>query len=626
MRKLKKELNLLAVFSIATGATLSSGYFLLPGIAAQAVGPTIVFCYFLSVIPLIPSMFSIVELATAMPKSGGTYYFLDRSMGPLIGAIGGLGIWCALILKSSFALVGMGAYLSLFVGGISFTNDFSFKLIACAFAVFFCVLNILGAKTSGTLQIFFVIGMLGIVAVFTGTGLTQLNVSNFEGFFDPSFDSIIATSGLIYVSYIGITKVASVAEEVKDPEKNLPRGIFLALFVSFVVYVLGTTVMVGIVPIDIFSESYTPLAKTADYLFSASWWKYLISVAAILAFFSAANAGVLSASRYPMAMSRDHLIPSVFKELIKNGSPRNSIIFTTATIILTILFLDPLKIAKLAGAFQLLVFALTNLALIVMRESHIESYDPGYKSPLYPWMQIFGIIVSLMFIGFMGWLPILFSASLILISVIWYYYYARNKVTRDGAIYHIFERLGRNRFDGLDIELRGILKEKGLREGDPFDEVVARSHVIESSMDATLEDIFESAADYLSTKFEASKEQFFEDFMEGTKVGATPVSHGAALPHLRLSGISEPELVLIRAKGGVKVDIIKKAWALEAHNEPIYAFFFLVSPDGSPGQHLRFLAELAEKVDQHGFIEKWKKAKNGFELKEALLSNRSKVF
>ena len=98
-KKLKKELKLVDVYAIAAGTTLSAGFFLLPGLAAQQAGPALVIAYVIAAIPLIPAMLSIVELATAMPRAGGVYYFLDRSLGPLVGTIGGLGTWLALILK-----------------------------------------------------------------------------------------------------------------------------------------------------------------------------------------------------------------------------------------------------------------------------------------------------------------------------------------------------------------------------------------------------------------------------------------------------------------------------------------------------------------------------------------------
>ncbi|MCL7989820.1 MAG: amino acid permease, partial [marine benthic group bacterium] len=112
--KLQKNLTLFDVYAISTGAMFSSGFFLLPGIAYAQAGPAVVLAYLLAGIAVLPAMLSKAELATAMPRAGGTYYFLDRALGPLVGTVGGLGAWLALVLKSAFALVGLGAYLGLF--------------------------------------------------------------------------------------------------------------------------------------------------------------------------------------------------------------------------------------------------------------------------------------------------------------------------------------------------------------------------------------------------------------------------------------------------------------------------------------------------------------------------------
>ena len=116
-KRLPKELSLLNVYAIATGATLSSGFFLLPGLAASQAGSAITLAYLLAALLLVPAMLSKAELCTAMPRAGDVYFFLYRSMGPLMGTIGGLGALIALILKAAFALIGMGAYRNR-IGGI----------------------------------------------------------------------------------------------------------------------------------------------------------------------------------------------------------------------------------------------------------------------------------------------------------------------------------------------------------------------------------------------------------------------------------------------------------------------------------------------------------------------------
>ena len=88
-KRLKKDLGLFDVYVISTGAMISSGFFLLPGLAAAKAGPSVVLAYAIAGILILPAMFSIAELSTAMPRSGGTYYFLDRALGPMVGTVGG---------------------------------------------------------------------------------------------------------------------------------------------------------------------------------------------------------------------------------------------------------------------------------------------------------------------------------------------------------------------------------------------------------------------------------------------------------------------------------------------------------------------------------------------------------
>jgi len=611
-RRLKKELNLFDVFAISTGTTLSGGFFLLPGLAAVDAGPALVLSYMLAAIPLVPAMFSIAELATAMPRAGGVYFFLDRTLGPRMGTIGGIGTWLALILKVAFALVGMGAYISLFFKEVSIIP------IAISVAVLLGILNLFSVKGTGKLQIILVIILLAVLFTFIGEGVTKINISNFKGFFNPGFAKIFSTTGLVYISYVGITKVASLSEEIKNPERNLPLGIFLSIGVTFLIYTLGTIVMVGLVPMSVLSGDLTPVASAAKGMFGGIG-VIVITFAALVAFISVSNAGTMSASRYPFAMSRDYLMPHFFQKLNKTGIPFISIITTVGIIILILILFDPTKIAKLASSFQLLMFALVCLGVIVMRESKLASYDPGYHSPFYPWMQIIGIIAPLFLIILMGWLSIGFSLGLILIGSFWFSFYANDKVKRTGAIYHVFERLGRSRYHGLDTELRGILKEKGPRADDPYDEVVTRSLVIDMQEPAEFESIAEKASVWLSNLVPFSPEEIKLQFMEGTRIGMTPVTHGIALPHLRIQGLEQPEMVLVRSKGGVHITVNGPLTNHLDEEHTVHALFFLVSPEDTPTQHLRILAQIAGRVDDDSFADEWHTAANEQELKESLL-------
>ena len=461
---LLKDIKVFGVYSIAAGSTLSAGFFLLPGLAAAEVGSALILAYIIATIPLIPAIFSKIELATAMPRAGGVYFILDRTLGPYFGTIGGIGTWFTLCFKVSFALIGMGAYIGLFFPTLSIIP------VAVGFAIVLGIVNVFGVKKGGMLQIVLVFGLLAILIFFIGGGILELNLENFKGIFNVETSSLLSTAGLVYISYIGITKVVSVSEEISDPDRNIPKGIFWALGTVILIYILGTIIMVGVIPMDKLSGNLTPVAIAAE-IFSGKVGVILVSFAAILAFVSVANAGIMGASRYPFAMSRDHIMPEVFKKISKRGVPNLSILVTVAMIIVIIISFDLTKIAKLASTFQLLLFALLCFSLIIMRESKIDSYDPGYFSPLYPWMQILGIVSSFILIIAMGVITMSLSVGLIIIGTFWYFFYVKGKVSRTGAIYNVFERLGKSKNSEFDREFKDQNIKKDDRNLDPFDEI-----------------------------------------------------------------------------------------------------------------------------------------------------------
>ncbi|MEX2570989.1 MAG: amino acid permease [Gemmatimonadota bacterium] len=626
--RLKKDLGLFDVFAISTGAMFSSGFFLLPGLAAAQTGPSVVLAYLLASFFILPAMFSVAELSTAMPKAGGPYYFLDRSLGPIVGTVGGLGEWLALILKSAFALIGMGAYLAIYV-------EVPVQPLAIALTGVFTIINIVGAKETGGLQRVLVATLVAILGFFVVQGLVevfslgvgQVTRERFLPFMPFGFTGLMGTVGFVFVSYAGLAKVASVAEEVQDPERTIPLGMMLSLGITTLIYVVGVYIIVAVLTPEQLRADLTPVATAAGAFFDwlpAGAGLVLIVVAAIAAFASTGNAGILSASRYPLAMARDHLVWDGFGQIGRFGTPTKAILATGALMVLAILTLDIEGIAKLASAFQLLIYSLLSLAVIVMRESRIEGYDPGYRSPVYPWMQIFGIVAPFWLIAEMGQLAILFTLGLVALCIGWYFYYARGHIEREGAILHTFARMGESRYAGLDLELRGIVKEKGLRAEDPFDAVVARAAVIDIEGRESFSSIVRQASQVLAERTGLEADALTADFMREREVDMMPLAGVAALPHTRVE-VDQPELVLVRAPAGIPIREGASMDDGRAVSARVVAVFFLVSPQGEPGQHLRLLGHLATHVDDDAFLEQWLAAKNDDELRATLLREERSI-
>ena len=621
---LRKELGLFDVFAVSTGAMFSSGFFLLPGLAFAKTGASVIVAYLVAGLLILPAMFSKAELSTALPRAGGTYFFLDRSLGPMVGTIGGLGTYLALTLKTAFALIGIGAYAAFFV-------ELPIKSVAVALTIVFVIINIFGAKETTTLQRWLVLVLLSVLALFMVGGLVHVAGQPLETtkdrlspFFELGAAGFLSTVGFVFVSYAGLTKVASVAEEVRNPDRNIPLGMILSLGVTTLVYGGGVFMIVAVVDPTTLATDLAPVATAAETIFAFEWLHakaglLLIVVAALAAFASTGNAGLLAASRYPLAMSRDRLLPPMFASIGRFKTPVPAILTTGALMIIVILALNAEGIAKLASAFQLFIFILVNFAVIVMRESRIPSYDPGYRTPLYPWMQIFGIVTSLMLIIYMGPKAMLFTVGIVGACLIWYFSYAAPKVRRDGAIYHWFSRLGRRQYDELDREFRGIMKEKGLRDTDPFDQIVARSFVIDLSDAKSFEEVVKLVSGHLARRLPNTIDEITTRFMQGTLIGDTPVTRGVALPHFRTVSIEQSEMVLVRSRHPIAIPSDDPLTPEIEPDQPVRTLFFLVSPESDPGQHLRILAQIAGRVDEPNFDDDWHGADGEQALREVLL-------
>ena len=271
MSKLKKELGFLDVFSVGAGAMISSGLFVLPALAYTKAGSGLIVSYFLASILILPSALSQAELATAMPRAGGAYFFIERSLGSIWGIFSGFAGWFSLALKSAFAVVGMAILVSVLLksAGIEL-YEYHLKIIAIICCLGFTLLNIVSVKQTGKLQVLLVAVLLVILACFTGLGIRGIEFGRYEGFASSGWGAILATSGFVFISFGGLTKIASLAEEVKNPSRNLPLGMISAWFIVTLLYVSVVTVTVGVLSGEELSASSMPIS-TAASKFMGKW-------------------------------------------------------------------------------------------------------------------------------------------------------------------------------------------------------------------------------------------------------------------------------------------------------------------------------------------------------------------
>ena len=429
MKKLERSLSLSSVIAISLGGMLGSGIFVLPGLAAAQTGPSVWLAYLLAAICVLPAALSKSELATAMPSSGGTYVYIERAFGPLFGTISGLGLWLSMLLKSSFALVGFGAYMLVLVD----LDESYIKYIAIIFLAFIFILNITGAKKVGKVQLYIVtVSVLFLIAL-SFFGLQNLNTELLTPFLTDGDKGLLYTIAFVYISYSGVTKVAAIAEEIKNPSKNLPLSMLASLTAITAIYVVVSFVLVSNIPVSELATDIKPIFTLADKL-GGPTIGIIAAVVGVLTLISTANAGVLAASRFPFAMSRDNLLPGFMSKISeKFKTPVITIAATCIGMLLVIVFLDVVKIAKLASAFKVMMFISVNMSVIILRETSAQWYKPKYKSPLYPWIQIFGIITGFFLLFYLGIVPLLAIGAIFLLGAI-IYAFSNKEVNRTGVL------------------------------------------------------------------------------------------------------------------------------------------------------------------------------------------------
>lgn len=432
--RLGRSLGFFSTFAIGTGTMIGAGIFILPGIASANAGAGAILSFLIGGIISIATAISMAELATGMPMAGGSYYYISRTMGAAFGAIIGLGSWLALIFKGTFALIGLAEYFQVFYPS-------SIYFVAAVSGLLLLIINYRGAKSSGSLQNITVILLLVILAIFLAKVFFFMESDNFSPIMPYGPTSILTTTGVIFISYLGLAELAAISEEVKNPSKNLPRAFIASAVVVTIFYVLIMVAVVGVSGIAGGATTVTPLADIADLIYGETG-RILIVFAALLATLSTANGAILSSSRFPFAMSRDALMPQWFIDIHKKyETPYNSILITGLIMVLLLFLFDIEELARLGGAFNILIFVLLNLAVIILRKRTLPGYEPTFRDPFFPFTQIIGIAGSLILLPLLGGLPLLFAVLLIALGAWWHWFYGRGKAT---PRYNLFDLLENN--------------------------------------------------------------------------------------------------------------------------------------------------------------------------------------
>jgi len=588
---------------------ISSGLFILPGLAFARAGPAVIVCYFLAGLLSLPGMLSIAEMTTAMPKAGGDCFTIIRSLGPGVGTVAGLLSWFSLSMKSAFALVGMAVFARLLV-------PIDRDIIAVAFCLVFLAINLIGIREAGRTQVALVAGLLLLMVVFVIVGLNKVTVDNLVPFAPHGLKGIFFTTGFVFVSYAGLLKIASVAEEIKNPARNIPLGMIVSLLVTSIFYTFMVFITIGVLEGDKLSHSLRPISDAAE-VFMGTPGKIALGIAAILAFLSTANAGIMTAARSLVPLSQDGLLPEKVGRInARFGTPHNALLIT-GFFVLVSLFLKLEILVEAASLVLILTNILACLSVIILRESRIQNYRPVFRAPLYPWFQIAGIIGFCFLIYEMGREAFFVSLLLIVAGGFVYWFYGRIRTNREYALLHLIERVTAKELTSysLEEELREIIRQRDDIVKDRFDSIVEKCVVLDIDKAVSVDEFFHTASAELSSRLGMKAEKIYKLSVAREKESSTVLSDSLAIPHIVIGDEQVFDVLIARCKNGV---------VFSDKHKQIHAIFVIAGSKDERNFHLYSLSAIAQIVQDPNFEKRWTAARSIEALRDIVLLGKRK--
>jgi len=429
--ELERTIGLVGGLSIGIGTMIGAGIFVFPGLAAGNAGPAATLSFAIGGLIALLVALPASELATAMPRSGGGYFFVSRSMGTAYGAVVGLGLWLGLVFAAAFYLVGLGFYAAAVFAELGIGLPFDpVVVLGLLFGVALTALSIGGTENTAKIQNIVVGILLVILTLFLSYGsLDALGLFGRESvpgqFFSQGYFPVLSTAALVFTSYLGFAQVATVAGDIKRPSRNLPLAMVGSVLVVTVFYVL--TIFVATSAFD--ALALERLGETAMVEVAREFvglpGAVAILFAGLLATFSSANASILSASRTVYALSRDALLPRKASDInLRYGTPHVALLAAGGPILVLVGTGEVAVLAEVASFLHLIMYGLICVAVIVLRRRDPDWYEPSFQMPGFPALPAIGAVASFGLVAFMQLPSIAIGGGVMALSYVWYRYYA----------------------------------------------------------------------------------------------------------------------------------------------------------------------------------------------------------
>lgn len=403
---------------IGVGAMIGAGIFVLTGIAAGVSGPASILAFALNGAVTLLTAFAYAELATAIPEAGGGYAYVRRAFPGAVGFTAGWMLWFAYTVACSLYALGFAGYFWEFfvkyLPGLAHATfgvvgeNGAILLVTLLVGIAFVRLNARGTGVTGKAENFLTVTKLIVLGVFIVYGLRRVfaapeqAVASFNPFFPEGMGGVIVAMGLTFIAFEGYDLIATVAEEIKEPEINIPRATFISLGITMVMYLLILFVSLAAVqppdgrPSWRFLGDYgeTAIVRAAEG-FMPAFGVAIIVFGGLLSTMSALNATVMASSRVAFSMGRDRLLPVAMAAIHPERRTPHVAIMATGVILLAMALTLPIEaVGSAASLIFLLTFSMVNLSVITLRRKAPE-LKRRYKVPFYPVVPILGIVLNL---------------------------------------------------------------------------------------------------------------------------------------------------------------------------------------------------------------------------------------
>jgi basic amino acid/polyamine antiporter, APA family len=423
---LKKSLGAFDLTMLGIGAIMGTGIFVLTGVAAALhAGPALVLSFVIAALACVFAALCYAEFASTVPVSGSAYTYSYAAFGEFVAWMIGwdlileYGVACAAVASgwSGYAqglLAGFNIHLPhALTSAFDASKGTIIDLPAVLIIVIITALLMKGTRESASLNTIMVLIKVAVVVLFLVVGVMYVKPENWSPFMPFGFAGVATGAATVFFAFIGFDAVSSAAEEVRNPQRDMPIGIISSLVVCTILYIAVSLTLTGIVPYKLLNVK-NPVAFALSYV-NQDWVAGFISLGAIVGITTVLLVMMYGQARMFFAMSRDGLLPELFSHVHPRTQVPQKSTLVVAALVATLGGLLPLSsLAQLTNIGTLFAFILVSVGLVVLRRTH-PRLPRAFRVPFVPLVPLLSVLFcgylvfnlpTLTKIGFLGWLSV----------------------------------------------------------------------------------------------------------------------------------------------------------------------------------------------------------------------------